>query len=96
MDTVDVTALLDRQPKRGRRPTYSIDRWKRVVMAWENNDPLRNPLTLSEFLAEEFGTYADGSPKMSENSFYDWRKKVMDELRRQEALKNNSQVSLEN
>jgi len=40
-------------------------------------------MTLSEYLAEQFGTYADGSPKMSENSYYDWRRKILKELQKQ-------------
>lgn len=82
-DHQEVLTILNRAPRRGRPPTYSLDRWKRVVLAWENRDPLRNPLTLADFLSEEFGTYADGSPRMSENSYYDWRKKVFDELRKE-------------
>jgi hypothetical protein len=84
---LEMTRMLTKKPRRGRHPTYSLDRWMRVVQAWENRDPLRNTLTLSEFLGEEFGTYADGSPQMSENSYYDWRKKVFKELRKLEARK---------
>jgi hypothetical protein len=84
---LEMTKLLTKTPRRGRHPTYSLDRWMRVVQAWENRDPLRNTLTLSEFLGEEFGIYADGSPQMSENSYYDWRKKVFKELRKLEARK---------
>ncbi len=78
----DLLALIGKPKHRGRPPTYSIDRWKKVVVAWESRDPVRNPLTLSEFLVEQFGTHADGSPLMSENTFYDYRKKVIEELRR--------------
>ncbi len=78
----DLLALLEKPKHRGRPPTYSIDRWKKVVLAWESRDPVRTPLTLSEFLVEQFGTHADGSPLMSENTFYDYRKKVIEELRR--------------
>lgn len=84
----DLQELLSRPRRRGRPPMHSIDRWQRVVMAWENRDPLHNPMTLAEFLSQEFGTYADGSPRMSENSYYDWRKKVMDEL--QKKVKENT------
>lgn len=79
-DTSKQMTLPSRPPRRGRPPTYPIDRWIRVVSAWENRDPMRNPLTLSEFLSQEFGTYADGSPRMSENSYYDWKKKVYEEM----------------
>jgi hypothetical protein len=81
----EMKVLLNRPKRRGRPPTYSIERWKRVVLAWENRDPLYNPMTLMEFLSLEFGTYADGSPRMSENSYYDWRKRVLEEVRKQEA-----------
>ena len=79
-------AFIERPRRRGRPPTHSFDRWNRVVLAWENRDTFRNPMTLAEFLSQEFGTYADGSPCMSENSFYENRKKVFDELRKSEML----------
>lgn len=85
-DDAEMKALLNRPRRRGRPPTYSIDRWKRVVLAWENRDPLHNPMTLNEFLSQQFGTCADGSPRMSEQSYYDWRKRVFDDLQKQEAL----------
>jgi hypothetical protein len=85
LPAVETISLPQRAPRRGRRPTYSLDRWMRVVQAWENRNTDYNTMTLSEFLAEEFGIYADGSPRMSENSYYDWRKKVFRELRKQES-----------
>lgn len=81
---VETISIPERPPRRGRRPTYSFDRWVRVVLAWENRDIQRNTMTLSEYLVEQFGMYADGSPRMSENSYYEWRKKVFRELRKQE------------
>lgn len=84
---VNIQDIITRPRRRGRIPTYSLDRWTRVVLAWENRDTLRNPITLSEFLSLEFGTYADGSPRMSENSYYDWRKRVIEELQKQEQKK---------
>lgn len=80
-------ALIEKPRRRGRPPTHSLDRWTRVVLAWENRDPYRNPMTLSEFLSQEFGTYADGSPCISDNTFYENRKKVFDELRKNATLK---------
>ena len=88
-DIPEVTLLLDRPPKRGRIPTHSMDRWIEVVAAWENRDTWRNPITLQEFLSQEFGTCADGSPQMSKKSFYDWKKKVHKEIREREAKKKN-------
>jgi len=88
-DIPEITLLLDRSPKRGRIPTYSIERWIEVVAAWEKRDTWRNPITLNEFLAQEFGTCADGSPKMSKKSFYDWKKKVRKEIQEREAKRLN-------
>jgi hypothetical protein len=79
----ELLAVMERPRRRGRPPTYSLDRWKKVVLAWENRDVLRNPMTLEEFLSEEFGVHPDGSPRVSENSFYDWRKRVFKEIRKE-------------
>jgi hypothetical protein len=87
LSAVEAISIPERPPRRGRRPTHSLERWARVVQVWENRDTLRNTMTLSEFLAEEFGTYADGSPQMSENSYYEWRKRVFTELRKQKSVK---------
>lgn len=87
LPVIETLSIPERPPRRGRRPTYSLDRWMRVVQVWENRDTQRNTMTLSEYLAEQFGTYADGSPQMSENSYYEWRKKVFRELRKQESRK---------
>ena len=80
-------------PRRGRRPTHSLDRWIRVVQVWENRNLQQNTMTLSEYLAEQFGIYADGSPMMSENSYYEWRKKVLTELRKQETKKKEESIA---
>lgn len=89
-DVPEITLLPNRPPKRGRTPTHSIDRWIEVVAAWENRDTWRNPITLNEFLSQEFGTCADGSPQMSKKSFYDWKKRVHKEIREREAKKKKS------
>lgn len=81
-DAEEILALIEKPRRRGRSPTHPLDKWTKVVLAWENRDPVRNPMTLTEFLCEQFGEYADGSPRMSENSFYENRKKVIAELRK--------------
>ena len=81
-------AIPNKHKQRGRKPTYCYERCKQVVIKWENRDLLRDTLTLLEFLTEEFGTHVDGSPKMSVQSFYDWRKKVIAELQKGTAAKN--------
>lgn len=85
-DIEQTLLMIDKPKRRGRPPTHSLERWTRVVLAWENRDPYRHPITLIEFLSQEFGTYADGTPCMSENSFYENRKKVFDELRNNAAM----------
>ncbi len=91
-NTAHMLASMDRPKRRGRPPTHSLDRWTRVVLAWENRDPYRNPMILTEFLSQEFGTYADGTPCMSENSFYENRKKVFEELRKNAALQQGTGI----
>ena len=84
LEVDEVFAILNKPRRRGRKPTYSIDRWKRIVLKWENRDTLRDTMTLADLLAEEFGTHADGSPKMTEQSYYDWRDKVFAEVKKQQ------------
>lgn len=83
----EMLALINRPHRRGRTPTYSLDRWTRVVLSWEGRDTWRNPMTLSEFLAEEFGRYADGSPRISESRFYELRKIILKDLRKKAVQK---------
>jgi hypothetical protein len=83
LEVDDTLAILSKPRKRGRRPSYPIDRWKRVVLKWENRDTHRSMMTLTELLAEEFGTNADGSPKISEQTYYSWRNKVFAEMKKE-------------
>jgi hypothetical protein len=85
---VEITMLPNRAAKRGRPPTYPFDRWVKVVNAWDNRNPWRDTLTLQEFLSQEFGIYADGSPRISKKTFYDWQKKVHEQAEKQLAAKN--------
>lgn len=61
--------------RRGRIPDHSIERWARVVYAWEHQNPW-NRVSLTEFLCREFGAYVNGNPKVSKSNFYTWRKKI--------------------
>ncbi|MFA5873140.1 MAG: hypothetical protein WC832_04175 [Anaerolineales bacterium] len=94
LEADEVLAILNKPRRRGRKPTYSIDRWKRIVLKWENRDTLRDTMTLADLLAEEFGTHADGSPGMTEQSYYDWRDKVFAELKNEaEAIKSSGKIT---
>jgi hypothetical protein len=90
-NTIEMVVKLDASPKRGRPPTFPIERWTKVVSAWENRNRWQNTMTLQQFLAEEFGINADGSPLMSVNTYYDWRKKVHEEQRRQQEQQKKTQ-----
>ena len=76
----ELLALFEKPKRGGRRPTHPPERWIRVVLAWENRDPLRDTLTLAEFLSQEFGTNSDGTPRESESNFYDYRKKILKQI----------------
>ena len=76
----ELLALFEKPKRGGRRPTHPPERWIRVVLAWEHRDPLRDTMTLSQFLCEEFGTNADGTPRESESNFYDNRKKIIKQI----------------
>lgn len=78
----ELLAIMETPKRRGRRPTHSLERWVRVVLAWENRDPLRNTMTLPQFLCEEFDTNADGTPRESESNFYEYRQRILTALKK--------------
>ena len=78
----ELLALFEKPKRGGRRPTHPPERWIRVVLAWENRDLVRNTQTLAEFLSQEFGTNADGTPRESESNFYDYRKKLLKQIKK--------------
>ena len=69
-----------RKSKRGRRSLHGDEVERRTVLKWEALDPSITPMTLEEFLVQEFGTAGGGVPNVSTSSFYDWRKKVLEDL----------------
>ena len=85
-----VSAILNKPRRRGRRPTYTLDRWRRIALKWENRDTLRDTMTLVDLLAEEFGSHPDGSPKITVATYYCWRDKVLEEARNTNDSKSTS------
>ncbi len=83
----ELLALFEKPKRGGRRPTHPPERWIRVVLAWENRDLVRNTQTLAEFLSQEFGTNADGTPRESESNFYDYRKKILKQIKKKAGRK---------
>jgi len=69
-----------RKSKRGRKSTYGDEVERRTVLKWEALDPSITPMTLEEFLVQEFGTAGGGVPNVSTSGFYDWRKKLLEDL----------------
>ena len=48
--------LFNMPTRRGRKPTFPLERWIPIAMKWENRDPIRNAFTLGELIAEHLGT----------------------------------------
>lgn len=75
--------LLDLPTRRGRKPTFPLERWLPIALKWENRDPIRDAFTLGELISEHLGTNSDGSPIVSEQTYYSvWRKRAIDEIRK--------------
>lgn len=80
--------LFNMPARRGRKPTFPLERWLPIAMKWENRDPIRDAFTLGELIAEHLGTNSDGSPMVSEQTYYSvWRRRAIDEVRRRAKAK---------
>ena len=80
---IEPSVLLDLPARRGRKPTFTLERWLPIALKWENRDPMRDAFTLGELISEHLGTNSDGSPIVSEQTYYSvWRKRAIDEIRR--------------
>lgn len=85
--------LFNMPARRGRKPTFPLERWIPIAMKWENRDPIRDAFTLGELIAEHLGTNSDGSPIVSEQTYYSiWRQRAMDEIRRRANTKRSARV----
>lgn len=90
---VEPQVLLDLPARRGRKPTFPLERWIPIALQWENRDPIRDAFTLGELIAEHLGTNPDGSPIVSEQTYYSvWRKRATDEIRRRAKAKQTGRV----
>lgn len=79
----DELQYLYRPTRRGRKPTFTLDRWLPIAAKWENRDPMRDAFTLAELIADHLGTNPDGSPIVSEQIYYSlWRARAIEELKR--------------
>lgn len=87
----DPLVLLDLPTRRGRKPVFTLDRWLPIAAQWENRDPIRDGFTLADLIADHLGTNVDGSPIVSEQTYYNtWRPRAIAELRRRAQSKKAS------
>lgn len=85
--------LFNMPTRRGRKPTFPLERWIPIAMKWENRDPIRDAFTLGELIAEHLGTNSDGSPIVSEQTYYSvWRQRAMDEIRCRAKAKKSARI----
>jgi hypothetical protein len=83
-----------KRPRLGRKPNYPLERWLPIAQKWENRDPLVDAFTLGELIAEHLGTHPNGSPIMTEQSYYStWRDLAVAELEKREALKKEKRLA---
>ena len=68
-----------------RKLAFTLEDWIPVVEKWESRDRTRDSFMLAELLEEYLGTYPDGSPVVSTQSYYAWRKRVLAELAKEKA-----------
>ena len=84
----EVMNLVNRPNRRGRRPDFVLDDWLAVARKWEAREPSIDAYTLADVISEKLGTNSDGSPAMSEQSYYKtWRPRALKELERRAKLK---------
>jgi hypothetical protein len=83
-DDVDASppdfALFNKR-RRGKQPRFPEEKIRRAVLRWENRDPFFSVATLEEFLAQEFGSGPDGILLMAPTTFYDWRRRILEEIK---------------
>jgi hypothetical protein len=80
--------LVQQTRKRGRRPDFTLEQWLPLTVKWETRDPIRDAFTLGELIIEFLGKNDDGSPIISEQSYYKtWRPRALAELERRAKAK---------
>jgi hypothetical protein len=74
--------LLPEGPNRTRtkQKNFPEERIRKAVLTWERRDKNFHAHNLEEFLEMEFGNM-DGVPSMATSTFYDHRKRIIDEIK---------------
>lgn len=80
---IEFPKLLDLSPNRhrGKPPRFPKEQIRKAVLKWERRDPSITALTLEQFLAQEFGSSPDGILLMATTTFYDWRRRILKEIK---------------
>jgi len=76
--------------RKGRTPTFPIERWIPIVEKWENRDPLHDIFSIEDLIEQYLGTNPDGSPILSKQSYYVWRDKVFEEYAKEDEKKDET------
>ena len=80
-----VIRIPEKSRRLGRRPDFPVEDWIKVALRWELRDPQFDTFSLSDVICQELGTNIDGSPIMSEQSYYKkWRLKAVREINRRQ------------
>ncbi len=69
--------------RRGKQSRFPISKITKAVLKWEQRDSRFTPINLTEFLEQEFGCGPDGILLMAPTTFYDWRRRVLSDLKYQ-------------
>jgi hypothetical protein len=80
-----------RSKRRGKQSRFPLNKIKQAVLKWEQRDPQFTSINLTEFLEQEFGCGPDGILLMAPTTFYDWRRRILNDLSaKSEARSNHS------
>ncbi|GER79074.1 hypothetical protein DIM_11550 [Candidatus Denitrolinea symbiosum] len=78
---LEIQKLLDTPKKRkGKQPRFPLAEIRAAVLEWEQRDSSFSVETLEDFLGRKFGYGTDGILLMSVSTFYDWRRRTLQEL----------------
>lgn len=80
------------QPRkhRGKQSRFPISKITQAVLRWEQRDPQFTSVNLTEFLEQEFGSGPDGILLMAPTTFYDWRRRILSDLRAKNKARSNN------
>ena len=75
--------------RRGKQSRFPISKITKAVLKWEQRDAQFTSVNLAEFLEQEFGSGSDGILLMAPTTFYDWRRRVLSDMKSQNKNRSN-------